>query len=103
MSVNVANAVTAYARQAKSLAGEGADPRSADPGGSFADLVSNSVKSSIETGRQSEVLSAKAVAGTAELNDVIIAVTNAEVTLQTALAIRDRMIQAYQEIVRMPI
>ena len=32
-----------------------------------------------------------------------IAVTNAEITLQTVVSIRDRVIQAYQEILRMPI
>jgi flagellar hook-basal body complex protein FliE len=34
---------------------------------------------------------------------VVAAVTNAEVTLQTVLAVRDRVIQAYQDIIRMPI
>jgi flagellar hook-basal body complex protein FliE len=33
----------------------------------------------------------------------VTAVTNAEVTLETAIAVRDRIIQAYQNIIRMPI
>ncbi len=47
--------------------------------------------------------------GTKSLNkstdvvDVVTAVTNAEVTLETAIAVRDRIIQAYQSIIRMPI
>jgi flagellar hook-basal body complex protein FliE len=45
----------------------------------------------------------QALAGQADLTDVVIAVTNAEVTLQTVVAIRDRVIQAYQEIIRMPL
>ena len=48
-------------------------------------------------------MSAKGIAGTADLREVVTAVTNAEVTLQTAIAIRDRVIRAYQDITSMPI
>ena len=37
------------------------------------------------------------------LVDIVTAVTNAEVALETAVAVRDRVIAAYQEIIRMPI
>ena len=50
-----------------------------------------------------EKLSAQSVAGKAELTDVVTAVTSAELTLQTVVAVRDRVISAYQEIMRMPI
>ena len=103
MSVSVPSAVAAYARQAKQNALQGSEPRSADPGKTFADLVTSSLESAVETGRNSEALSAKAIAGKADLNEVVTAVTSAEVTLQTVLSIRDRVIQAYQEILRMPI
>ena len=43
------------------------------------------------------------VTGEADLRQVVTAVTNAEVTLQTAIAIRDRVIEAYQDIMRMSI
>jgi flagellar hook-basal body complex protein FliE len=39
----------------------------------------------------------------ADLTDVVQAVTSAELTLQTVVAVRDRLIAAYQEIMRMPI
>jgi flagellar hook-basal body complex protein FliE len=48
-------------------------------------------------------MSAKAVTGEADLTDVVTAVTNAELTLQTVVSVRDRLISAYQEIMRMPI
>ncbi len=35
--------------------------------------------------------------------DVVQAVSNAELTLQTVVAVRDRVVNAYQEIMRMPI
>ncbi len=103
MTVSVTNALAAYARQVKDTQAGGLEPRSDDPGKSFADLLGESLGSAVDAGRQSEHLSAQAMAGKADLNEVVSAVTNAEITLQTVIAIRDRVIQAYQEIVQMPI
>ena len=47
--------------------------------------------------------SARAVAGQAEMVDVVTAVSNAEMVLETVTTVRDRVISAYQEIMRMPI
>ncbi len=75
-----------------------------DKGGvSFSDFMRDNVEKSIDTLRTSEEMSAKAVTGEADLTDVVAAVTNAELTLQTVVSIRDRMVSAYQEILRMPI
>jgi flagellar hook-basal body complex protein FliE len=43
------------------------------------------------------------LAGKAELSDVIAAVSQAEVSLQTVVAVRDKVIAAYQDIMRMGI
>jgi flagellar hook-basal body complex protein FliE len=43
------------------------------------------------------------VAGNVDIRDVVMAVNNAEVTLQTVVAVRDKVIAAYQDIMRMPI
>jgi flagellar hook-basal body complex protein FliE len=104
MAINPSSAIAAYQRIARQ-AGEdsGMEPRSTDPGGTFADLVGKSLASAVDIGRKAESLSAQAIAGKADLNEVVQAVTNAEVTLQTVLAVRDRVIQAYQDIIRMPI
>ena len=45
----------------------------------------------------------KSITNDAELVDIVTAVSNAEVTLETVMALRDRMIQAYQEIIKTPI
>jgi flagellar hook-basal body complex protein FliE len=102
MTVSLTNALAAYARQAKDTGG-GMEPRSTDPGQSFADMLGESLTAAVKTGVESEQMSAKAIAGQADLNEVVSAVSNAEVTLQTVIAIRDRVIQAYQEISQMPI
>jgi flagellar hook-basal body complex protein FliE len=102
MAVNIASAVGAYARQAKAADMPGMEARP-DPGKSFGDMVENGLKSAVEIGNNAERMSAAGIAGKAELADVVTAVNNAEITLQTVMAIRDKVIQAYQEIVRMPI
>ena len=41
--------------------------------------------------------------GGGNLTDVVTALSRAELTLQTATAVRDRVVQAYQDIMKMPI
>jgi flagellar hook-basal body complex protein FliE len=103
MAINPSSAIAAYQRIARQGGEGGMEPRSADPGGTFADLVGKSLGSAVDIGRKAEALSAQALAGKADLNEVVQAVTNAELTLQSVLAVRDRVIQAYQDIIRMPI
>ena len=74
-----------------------------DGGVNFGEVLKETVRDNIETMREGEKVSAQAVAGNADLTDVVEAVTAAEVTLQTIVSLRDRMISAYQEIMRMPI
>ncbi len=75
----------------------------ASDGPSFSAVLRDTVSDSIETIKDAEKMSAKAVTGEADITDVVAAVTDAEITLQTVVAIRDKMISAYQEILRMPI
>lgn len=70
---------------------------------SFNELVSDSLSEAKNAGYKSESISAKAMAEQAELHDLVTAVTNAELTLNTVVAVRDRVIQAYQDIMKMPI
>ena len=45
----------------------------------------------------------QARAGGGKITDVVTAVSSAEQSLSTVMAIRDQVISAYQEIMRMPI
>ncbi|MCB1563084.1 MAG: flagellar hook-basal body complex protein FliE [Alphaproteobacteria bacterium] len=76
---------------------------SGDDGVSFSDFLRQKAVESVDTLKKSEEMSAKAITGEADLTDVVTAVTNAELTLQTVVSVRDRLISAYQEIMRMPI
>ncbi|MCW2246494.1 flagellar hook-basal body complex protein FliE [Azospirillum fermentarium] len=102
MVANVNAAISAYANTAaRGTSGGGMAPRADGP--SFGDVLEEAVKSSVNTMKAGETMSAQAAVGQAELTDVIQAVTNAEVTLQTVTTVRDKVITAYQEILRMPI
>jgi flagellar hook-basal body complex protein FliE len=70
---------------------------------SFADLLEQGVESFLDSQSQAEKLSNDAAMGKADINDVILAVQNADVALQGVVAIRDKVIQAYQDILRMAI
>jgi flagellar hook-basal body complex protein FliE len=103
MAIDLAKAVAAYARSATAGSNPGLAAPARDTGEAFANLVRDAVGGAIDTGHVAERVSAKAIAGQTDLNQVVTAVNNAEVTLQTVLAVRDKVIQAYQDIIRMPI
>ncbi|MEK9969015.1 MAG: flagellar hook-basal body complex protein FliE [Ferrovibrio sp.] len=69
----------------------------------FGDMLSEALQSTVDAQKTAEATSVQAVSGKADVTDVVTAVTNAEVALDTVVAIRDRVITAYQEIMRMPI
>jgi flagellar hook-basal body complex protein FliE len=101
MAIDAMKAVAAYAKGAASGAAKALG--ASDPAENFASLVRDAAGSAMDTMKNSEAMSAKALAGKADLNEVVTAVSNAEVTLQTVLAVRDKVIAAYQDILRMPI
>ena len=72
-------------------------------GTAFSSLVQNAMTSAVQASRQAETQMAAQVQGKAELIDVVTAVAAAEQSLETVLAVRDQVIAAYQEILRMPI
>ncbi len=74
-----------------------------DKGVSFSQFLQESAEQSLDTMKTGEKMSARAVTGEADLTEVVQAVNAADLTLQTIVSIRDRLVSAYQEIMRMPI
>lgn len=72
-------------------------------GPNFGTMVKDAVGSVEATLTGAEQLTAQAATGQAELVDVVTAMAAAEVQLETVVAVRDQVIRAYQEILRMPI
>lgn len=101
MAINPADAIKAF-NQAAKLGGSGMEARETPPS-TFAETLGKVTQDAIDSSKKAEAMTTQAVAGEADLMDVVSAVSNAEVTLQTVVAVRDRVMNAYQEILRMPI
>lgn len=98
----ISNALNAYNAAAKAVGSGGMDARDT-AGPSFSELLQNIKTDAIQAGKGDEKQTMLAAAGQANVTDVVTAVSAAEVTLQAVTAVRDRVISAYQEIMRMPI
>ena len=72
-------------------------------GMTFSEMLKNSMEKAVDLGKKSEEMSLKGVAGEADMQDVVLAVSNAEMALEQVVAVRDKVITAYQEIIRMTV
>jgi flagellar hook-basal body complex protein FliE len=70
---------------------------------SFSTALADAARQAIATGQSAEAAAMQGLAGTMDAHQVVAAMTQAELTLQATVAIRDKMVQAYQEIMRMPV
>jgi flagellar hook-basal body complex protein FliE len=104
MAIEATGAVNAYRAAIERLA---QTPGNSEAGqakpSDFSAMVQNFAESAVEVGKQSEQATAAAAAGKADINSVVLAVAEAELTLNSVVAIRDKVLQAYQQILRMPI
>lgn len=103
MTVNFSNAVAAYNKAVSKDGVAGLDARDSSPGTDFASVLREAAESAIGTLEKGESQTLSAAADKASINDVVVAMSQAEMTLQTVVTLRDRVIQAYQEIMRMPV
>ncbi len=74
-----------------------------DAAGSFGAVLQRAIQGAVATGHDAEANATAGLQGDGNLTDVVTAVSKAELALQSATAIRDRVVQAYQDIMRMPI
>lgn len=102
MAINPNDAIKAFTQAAR-LGGTGLDAPASPQDSSFAQLVEKVADDAMQSGKTAEAMTAKAAVGEADLMEVVTAVNNAEIALQTVVTVRDRVISAYQEILRMPI
>lgn len=70
---------------------------------SFEQTLADALHTAVGTMRVGETAAAQGATGQGDLVGVVNAVTAAELTLETVVAIRDRVIAAYQDIMKMPI
>jgi flagellar hook-basal body complex protein FliE len=75
------------------------DPAQAD----FSAMLKDAIGSALEAGRKSDAQTQALAAGKANVVDVVTAVAESETAVEALVAVRDKVIQAYEEIMRMPI
>lgn len=98
----VAMKAYAAAQQATQPVAAGASAASSS-GTSFSQILQNVVGDLTHSTRQAETQMAAHASGKADLVDVVTSVASAETSLETMMAVRDQVISAYQEIMRMPL
>ena len=69
----------------------------------FGQMVQQAVGNVVEQGREADAKAVGLIEGKTDVVDVVTAVAETEVALETMVAVRDRVISAYEEIMRMPI
>jgi flagellar hook-basal body complex protein FliE len=106
MSISFNSAISAYRNAASYATNPGSDntdATSGQGGGAFAGLIEQPATSSISSLRSAERTAIGSLTKQADITDVVSAVTQAETTLKTVIAVRDRLISAFQDLEKMPI
>lgn len=109
MSIGALDAASAYGRALGSVGGiaggikPAAPTRETEGAGGFGDMVEGLVSGTAQQLRAAETASAKQVSGKGDLIDVVTAIGAAETALDTMVAVRDRVVSAYTDIMRMQI
>jgi flagellar hook-basal body complex protein FliE len=70
---------------------------------SFASVLKDAIGSIKEAGHKSDVQSQAMVNGKSNMVDVVTSVAETEVAINAVVAVRDKVIAAYEEIMKMPI
>jgi flagellar hook-basal body complex protein FliE len=94
------NGVAAAAAAAYRAAATGGAPAE---GGGFGGLVQRAMEQGVQIGRSAEAAATSAMLGQGSVTDAVLAISRAELALQTTVAVRDRVVNAYQDVMRMPI
>lgn len=82
----------------------GGFPRGAQGGESFGALLGRALEELSALERQADHLTARLARGEpVELHEVVIATEKAQLALELAVQLRNRVVEAYQEIMRMPV
>lgn len=107
MAIPFNAAASAYSNAAK-LISQAAKPQldqvaSTGQGPDFAKLLTDAVQGVVDSGKSADAKSLDLVNGKGNVVDVVTAISQTEVAMETMVTVRDRVISAYEEIMRMPI
>lgn len=105
MSIGAFDALNAYGRAVRPTLTATATPTVAPSSevGSFGNILADAVSGTNSSLKAAESASVRQIAGKGDLIDVTTAMTAAEMAMDTVVAVRDRVISAYSDIMRMQI
>lgn len=102
---DISSALSAYKAAASRIVEQGAslntDKNTHSSG--FEALLKSTLDETLTTAQKSEMISMQAISGQADMKDVVLAISNAETALNTMVAVRDKVLSAYQQIMQMNI
>ncbi len=96
-----AKAYASVASQASAVAPKAAVAHADGP--DFGQMVTKAVNEVVSTSKNAETQMISQAQGKGDLIDVVTAISSAQASLQTVMAVRDQVISAYKEIMAMPI
>jgi flagellar hook-basal body complex protein FliE len=96
---NIASLANDPAKALASAPGIGAGKTDAN----FATMLKDAIGSVVESGRKSDAQTQAMASGKGNMVDVVTAVAETEVAVDAVVAVRDKVISAYEEIMKMPI
>ncbi|RXF72635.1 flagellar hook-basal body complex protein FliE [Hansschlegelia zhihuaiae] len=99
-AANAYASISSLVGGAAGAAGGAAAPSRA---GGFGDMLEQAMSGFVEQGRQTDAKAMEAISGKGDVVDVVTAVAESELALNTLVSVRDKVIAAYEEIMRMPI
>jgi len=101
--INMNSALSAYNNQLKLASGSESMPGAQEKTGpDFSDLLKTQLQDMVDTQGTAETAKMNAITGKGDITDLVTAIANAEMALNTIVTIRDKAIGAYQDIIRMP-
>ena len=98
-----ANAYAALSRMGSQTAAVARDAAPPEGGPSFGSMLKDVVDTVSEIGRKSDAQAQAGAAGKANMIDVVTAVAESETAIQALVSVRDKVIAAYEDILKMPI
>ena len=108
MAVPFSTATVTYANTAQLIdqaarSAQQAAQQSQATGPEFSEFLVDSLQSVVDAGSRSDQMAAQMINGQGNMVDVVTAIAETEVAIEGMVAVRDRVISAYEEIMRMPI
>ena len=94
---NASKLITEAAKGSSGAAGQGSQ------GADFGKVLADQMQGVMDAGKKSDQMSLDLLNGKANVVDVVTAISQTQLAMESMVAVRDKVISAYEEIMRMPI